>query len=319
MPAARSVCRYPRPLRVPAIHAQPHRRLRIAGGQQLRPAPRPVGAQALREPCGRGVAQRRGCARCPASSGAALAQVAPQHRVDESGGARGLGRLGGLHRRIDHRVFAACAHPRARTAPPTGARAPATSSDFAGCDEHAAQDGLVPIKAAHRAERQRAHRRHQLAGRLRERGLERRIERHPVVEDARHRLRGERARASRRRRSWHAKLAPASGWARQESAAVTGLRPASCRRPMRRAPRPQATSMPSGRGRDHRARAAQALRPRAAPGRRARARPPRSAAARRSSASRRPASGLNARTLRSTCSASSRQSISASAFLIFSA
>ena len=83
----------------------------------------------------------------------------------------------------------------------------------------------MPIEAPHRAERQRAHRRHELAGRVRERGLERCIEGHPVIEDPRDHLGGERAGAGGC--ADHAKIAPSRRWARLNSAAVTGLRPAS--------------------------------------------------------------------------------------------
>jgi hypothetical protein len=88
----------------PVIHTQPHRRLGVARGEQLGPADRPVGAKSIREPLRRGMA-KSGVSRDIRVQRAALAQVAPQYRIDEPAGARGLRRLRSLHRRVHDRVF----------------------------------------------------------------------------------------------------------------------------------------------------------------------------------------------------------------------
>ena len=208
--------------------------------EQLRPALRPVRAQPLREPF-RGGMPGGGISRDVRIQRLALAQVAAQHRVDESGGASPR-RLSPSSRRHRPRRIRACAHPRARTAPPTGARAPADSSDLPGCDEQPTQNGLVTVKAAYRAEGERAHRRHQLARRRRERSLQRRIERHTLAEDAHCTWAASGSGVERRRRSWFAKLAPASGCAFEECRPrswVCGPRAAGASRAARRARRPR--------------------------------------------------------------------------------
>ena len=144
MPAARQVSRYSSAVDAPAVHPQPHRRLRIAGRQNLCPAHRPIGAHAgppatpARRAASAGLRGDIGVERL------AFAQIAAQNRIDQAAGARRIGDLCGLHGGIDHGVGG-----RARILElEQRHRQQGAHEEVEGSHrlrQHAAEDGLVAV------------------------------------------------------------------------------------------------------------------------------------------------------------------------------
>ncbi len=137
------------------------------------PALRPVLAQPRREPVRSGVTGG-GTSGDIGLERLALAQIPPQQRIDEP--RRAAGGFGRAHRRIDHGIVG-CARILELEQRHRQDGANQRLERLSGLREQAAQDGLVPIEAAHGTEGERARRRYHRAGCLGECRVERGLER----------------------------------------------------------------------------------------------------------------------------------------------